>query len=108
MQSDAVDEEPPTRIDPEGNYTMRLRTLFLIISGVAIVSASWWSIKSDVNGHGRQLETINSKLGAIEGAAFDARAAALESKYQQALLKQSVDYLVNDRRGPKPPITSAQ
>ncbi len=102
MDANEVENEVPVRIDPEGHYTMRLRTIGLIILGTAIGVISWWSIKRDVLDHSKSLDAISSRLTTIESATFDARQAVIESKHDQAMLKLSIDYLVNDRRGPKP------
>ena len=100
------DSDPPVPLGPDRKVTMSMKTFAAVIGVVAIAVASWWSIKSDVNEHSKQLEVISERLSGIERDARLARDSAAESRSEQRMLKLSLDYLVNDRRGPKPATSS--
>ncbi len=96
------DSNPPMPIGPDRRFVMTWKT-FLVSLGVASVcTASWISIKLDVADHGKQLAEVSIRLKAIETDVRAANLTVFDVRSDQRLLKQSVDYLVNDRRGPKP------
>ncbi len=107
------DSNSPISIGPDRKITMTGRTQVALIGAAVAAALSWWSIKSDVTSHGKSLDLITARLANIEQEAktnstaiglklSSIDAAAAEARLEQKLLAKSVDYLVNDRRGPKP------
>ena len=96
------DSNRPFPLGPERRFTMTVRTGLIVIGAVTVAAASWLSIKFDVAQQGRDLGGITSRLSSIEAEVSAARLNALEARMEQRAVREAVDYLVSDRRGPKP------